>query len=274
MENDDIIYIKSNLSTDILGGIMRNKGNIYIVLGLLCEVYFIGTIIFGGRVTFAEFYLGLGVLLIALGLVKKRSKKEYILLKPGKIRMAVKICFFLGLASFVFIEALIIQSAISKHKEKSDYLVILGAGLRGEVPSMALYQRLYASLEYIEVNPKVKIVVSGGQGPGESITEALAMERFLISHGVAKEQIIKEESSTSTLENLKFTTKILEELEKKENIEVTIITNNFHMFRAKFLAQRQGLKGYGYPAPLHPMLIPTCYAREYLAVINSFIFDR
>jgi uncharacterized SAM-binding protein YcdF (DUF218 family) len=253
---------------------MRSKGNIYIVLGLLCEVYFIGTFIFGGIVTFAQFYLGLGILLIALGLIKRKSKKEYILLRPGKIRTAIKICFFIGLCSFVFIEAVIIQSAISKHKESSDYLVILGAGIRGEVPSMALYQRLYASLEYIEMNPKVKIVVSGGQGPGESITEATAMEKFLIDHGVAKGQIIKEEKSTSTLENLKFTTEILKELEKSENIEVTIVTNNFHMFRAKFLAQRQGLKVYGYPAPLHPMLVPTCFVREYLAVINSFIFDR
>ena len=124
------------------------------------------------------------------------------------------------------------------------------------------------------MNPDVKIVVSGGKGPGESITEAEAMERFLIKHGVAKKQIIKEEKSTSTLENLKFTTEILEGLENKENIEVTIVTNNFHVFRAKFLAQRQGLKVYGYPAPLHPMLVPTCFVREYLAVINSFIFDR
>jgi uncharacterized SAM-binding protein YcdF (DUF218 family) len=253
---------------------MKSKGNIYVVLGLLCEVYFIGTIIFGGRVTFAEFYLGLGVLLIALGLFKRKSKNEYILIRPGKTRTVIKICFFIGLASFVFIEALIIQSAISKYREKSDYLVILGAGLRGEVPSRALYQRLYASLEYIEMNPDIKIVVSGGRGPGESIAEATAMERFLINHGVAKEQIIKEEKSTSTLENLKFTTEILEGLEKKENVEVTIVTNNFHMFRAKFLAQRQGLKVSGYPAPLHPMLVPTCFVREYLAVINSFIFDR
>ena len=253
---------------------MKNKGNVYIVLGLLCEIYFLGTIIFGGIVTFAQFYLGLGVLLIALGLIKRRSKTEYIIIRPGKARIAIKICFFIGLASFVFIEALIIQSAISKHRGKSDYLVILGAGLRGEVPSTALYQRLYASLEYIEVNPNVKIVVSGGRGPGESVTEAEAMERFLIEHGVAKGQIIKEERSTNTLENMKFTTEILEKLDKKENIEVTIVTNNFHMFRAKFLAQRQGLKVYGYPAPLHPMLVPTCYVREYLAVINSYIFDR
>jgi uncharacterized SAM-binding protein YcdF (DUF218 family) len=253
---------------------MRSKGKIYIGLGFLCEIYFIGTIIFGGRVTFAEFYLGLGLVLIALGLIKRKSKKEYILIGPGKIRTAIKICFFIGLVSFVFIEALIIQSAISKHKEKSDYLMILGAGLRGEVPSTALYQRLYASLEYIEMNPNVKIVVSGGQGPGESITEAEAMESFLIKHGVAKQQIIKEDKSTSTLENLKFTKEILEELDRRENIEVTIVTNNFHMFRAKFLAQRQGLKVYGYPAKLHPMLVPTCFVREYLAVINSFIFDR
>lgn len=252
----------------------KKMGFIYIFLGLLCEVYFIGTVIFGGRVTFAEFYLGLGVLLIAVGLLKRRSKKEYILIRPGKTRTVIKICLFIGLASFVLIEALIIQSAISKHREKSDYLVILGAGLRGEVPSTALFQRLYASLEYVEMNPRVKIVVSGGKGPGESITEAEAMERFLIKHGIAKGQIIKEEKSTSTVENLKFTTAILEKIEKKENIEVTIVTNNFHMFRAKFLAQRQGLKVYGYPAPLHPMLVPTCFVREYLAVINSFIFDR
>ena len=253
---------------------MKNKGIVYVILGLLCEFYFVGTIIFGGRVTFAEFYLGMGILLISLGLFKRRNKKEYILIKSVKIRTAIKICFFIGLVSFVFIEALIIQSSISKHREKSDYLVILGAGLRGEVPSTALFQRLYSSLEYVEINPNVKIVVSGGRGPGESITEAEAMKRFLIKHGVAKGQIIKEERSTSTLENLKFTTEILEKLEKKENIEITIVTNNFHMFRAKFLALRQGLQVYGYPAPLHPMLVPTYFAREYLAVINSFVFDR
>ena len=191
---------------------MKNKGNVYVVLGILCEVYFIGTIIFGGRVTFAEFYLGLGVLLIALGLINRRNNGEYTLIKPGKIKTTIKTCFFIGLASFVIIEALILQSAISKHRDKTDYLMILGAGLRGEVPSTALYQRLDASLEYIELNPNVKIVVSGGRGPGETITEAEAMKRFLIKHGVAKELIIKEEKSTSTLENMKFTTEILERI--------------------------------------------------------------
>ena len=253
---------------------MKNKGKIYLILGALCEIYYIGTIIFGGIVNFAVFYLGIGILLILLGLFKRKSKKEYMVLRPGKIKTVIKIGCYGILVSFILIEGLIIQAAISKHSEKSDYLVILGAGLRGEIPSTALFQRLYTSLEYIKINPNVKIVVSGGKGPGESITEAEAMKRFLIKHGVEKGQIVKEENSTSTLENMKFTTKIIDKLDKKENIEVTIVTNNFHMLRAKFLAQRQGLKAYGYPAPLHPMLVPTCFVREYLAVINSFIFDR
>jgi len=253
---------------------MKNKGNLYLILGMLCEVYYVGTILFGGIVTFAGFYLGLGILLIVLGLHKRRNKKEYTLIKSGKIKMMIKVCSYLVLISFVIIEALIIQSALSKHTAKSDYLVILGAGLRGEVPSMALSQRLNASLEYVVINPNIKIVVSGGRGVGETITEAEAMKRFLIKHGVAKNHIIMEDKSTNTLENMKFTTRILKKLDKKENIEVTIVTNNFHVLRAKFLAKRQGLKAYGYPAPLDLMLVPTCFVREYLAVINSFLFDK
>ena len=213
-------------------------------------------------------------LLIAMGLYNLINKKDFIFIIPGKIRMAMEICFFIGLVSFVFIEILIIQSARVKHTEKSDYLVILGAGLRGKSPSIPLLERLNASLEYIKLNNNIKIVVSGGRGIDESITEAEAMKRFLIKHGVATDQIIKEERSTSTLENLKFTAEILEELDQNKNIEVTIVTNNFHMFRAKFLARRVGLKTYGYPAPLYAMLVPSCFVREYFAVINSFIFDR
>ena len=253
---------------------MKNKSKVYIGLGILSEAYFVGTIIFGGRVTFAEFYLGLGVILMALGVFNRRNNGEYTFIRPGKTKTALKIFFYMALVSFIIIEALIIQSAISKHREKTDYLVILGAGLRGEVPSTALYQRLYASLEYIKLNPTVKVVVSGGRGSGETITEAEAMKRFLVKHGVAGNQIIKEDKSTNTLENMKFTRAVLGQLVKKENIEITIVTNNFHMFRAEFLAERQGLNVFGYPAPLHPMLVPTCFVREYLAVINSFIFDR
>ena len=142
---------------------MKKKRNVYVILGLLS----------------------------VLGLYNQISKKEIIFIEGGKVRTAIEICFFIGLVSFVFIEALIVQSTIKKHTEKSDYLVILGAGLSGKIPSIPLLQRLNASLEYIGINPNIKIVVSGGRGTDESITEAEAMKRFLIKHGVANEQIKK-----------------------------------------------------------------------------------
>ncbi|MBU3112920.1 YdcF family protein [Clostridium lacusfryxellense] len=212
--------------------------------------------------------------LSVMGLYNLISKKDFIFIIPEAIRMLMEICFFISLVSFILVEILIVKSGRVKHTQESDYLVVLGAGLRGKSPSIPLLQRLNASLEYVKINPDIKIVVSGGRGIDESITEAEAMKRFLIKRGVAVDQIIKEERSTSTLENLKFTTEILKELDKKENINVTIVTNNFHMFRSKFLAKRQGLKAYGYPAPLNRMLVVSCFVREYFAVINSFIFDR
>jgi hypothetical protein len=67
-------------------------------------------------------------LLIALGLFNQKNKGKYTLIRPGKIKTAIKTFFFIGLASFVIIEALILQSAISRHRDKTDYLIILGAG--------------------------------------------------------------------------------------------------------------------------------------------------
>ena len=97
---------------------MKNKGKIYLILGALCEIYYIGTIIFGGIVNFAVFYLGIGILLILLGLFKRKSKKEYMVLRPGKIKTVIKIGCYGILVSFILIEGLIIQAAISKHSEK------------------------------------------------------------------------------------------------------------------------------------------------------------
>lgn len=160
-------------------------------------------------------------------------------------------------------------------QKKTDYLVILGAGLNGDKLSLSLLKRMEKSVEYLKLNPDSTVVVSGGQGPNETISEAEAMKRYLVSNGIKEEQIIKEDKSTNTMENLKFTKKKLDEVNKKEgNYEITIVTSGFHMFRSKILAARNGFKAHGYPSSTYAVLIPNFYIREYFAVIKSFIFDR
>lgn len=121
---------------------------------------------------------------------------------PLRTGFSVLLSFFI--ISFLIIEGLVIADSKCDNTDIVDYVVVLGAGLYGETPSPALYNRLTSAVEYIKQYPDVEVVVSGGQGPDELITEAEAMKRFLLKHGVKEGQIIKEEESTSTMENLSY----------------------------------------------------------------------
>jgi uncharacterized SAM-binding protein YcdF (DUF218 family) len=241
------------------------------VLGAGSVIYSLGTRFYG--VTFSTFFMLAGIVLIAASIVTVFVKEKHINRIPKPFLIASKIVFIGVLTSFLVIEGLIIYHGSKKNSAEVDYLVVLGAGLWGETPSLTLRQRLEESHEFIKENPETKVIVSGGMGPGETITEAEAMKRYLVQHGVDEKLIIKEDKSTNTKENLKFTRELLRGIDERDNIKIKIITTNFHMFRSKLLAKSNGFQVYGRPAPIHPLLIPTYYIREYMAVIKTFIFD-
>lgn len=252
---------------------MNKKRKISISLGVISIIYYILLYAFGGKISFASFWLLLGVVLIVLGGTRILDKID-ILFKAKRLRVLLFIMISLAIGSFILIESLIIYYGSEKRLKESDYLLILGAGLRGQQLSMTLHQRMIKGVEFLEKYPSTKVIVSGGQGPGEDITEAEAMKKYLINNGINEEQIIKEDKSTSTEENFIYSIKLMKEIDNRSDIKVTVITTNFHMFRAKFLANRFGLDVYTAPSNLHPLLIPNYYVREYLAVINSYLFNR
>ena len=157
---------------------------------------------------------------------------------------------------------------------EEDALIVLGAGIVGETPSLILQARLEAALVYYQQNPDVIIVVSGGQGPREDITEALAMERYLTAHGVPLESILKEEASTSTWENLLLSKQILDE-HFDGTYTAAILTNDFHIFRAGILAKRTGLDGTTHVhAKIPRYTVPANYLREAIAVLIEVMMPR
>ncbi len=117
------------------------------------------------------------------------------------------------------------------------------------------------------------IIVSGGKGAGESITEAEAMERYLAKHDIPRAQIIKEEKSTSTFENFKFSKKMMQNQNMKLDVPILVITNDFHAFRTKMIAKRFGLNITVIPAKTPWIAVPNLYVREYFAVIKSYFID-
>jgi len=154
-----------------------------------------------------------------------------------------------------------------------DAVIVLGAGIRGEQVSLLLSYRLDKAVEYCHINPKAIIVVSGGQGPQEDITEALAMERYLISRGMPKERIIREEESTSTHENFSFSKNILDDI-FTDPYTTVVITNSFHIYRATRLAEKLGLNATHYHGKTSWYSIPVNYARECIATLKFWLFGE
>lgn len=153
-----------------------------------------------------------------------------------------------------------------------DYLLILGCGVRGEEPSPALRERLDTALKYLEKNNSCKIIVSGGQGRDEDISEAEAMRRYLIENGISGSRILPEDKSTSTTENFRFSNSLVDgELANRKAI---FITNDFHIYRAASLARLQGftLNHIGAPTPWYSIL--PSYLREFLAIGQMFLLNK
>lgn len=248
----------------------KRLGKVFIFIGIFLLIYYLVAKAHG--VTFARFFLPIGIVLIGVGLIK-------IYLKPIKsrfLRVLARIChivLFLGIAFILTIEGLIVYSSFDKNTSKPDYIIVLGAGLWGDTPSLILQQRLETALDFTRIYPDAKIIVSGGQGDGETITEAAAMRSFLLKKGIDESKIIIEDKSRNTIENLSYSKSIINREGLNKDIKTTIITSNFHMFRAKFLARRIGLVPYGYTSPIPPYLIPVYYTRECLAVLKSAVLD-
>lgn len=190
------------------------------------------------------------------------------------IKRIVIIILLLATSSFALIEGILIYEG-NKTEENNDidYVLVLGARLYGTVPSPALTERLTKTIEYLESNPEVITIVCGGQGYNEDITEASAMEKFLIDRGIDATKIVKEEHSTSTFENIKNARDIIKEIDNSEEFNVLIVTSDFHVFRSKLLAERLGLSAYGLSAKTPEVTVFKSYIREYFAVIKSLIFD-
>ena len=215
-----------------------------------------------------------GSIMIVYAYIRYWLRKGMPVIRNTAARRLVSVFVLLGILAFISLEALILYGSVSQEDTATDYLIILGAGLRGDNITLVLQERLLKGIEYLEKYPDTKVVVTGGQGFGESITEAEAMEKYLISGGIAPDRIIKEEKATSTMENFLFSKEILQKAGEKEYDRIMVITSDFHMLRSKLLASRAGFKPYGITCSTPISVRINCYIREFFALVKSFFFDR
>lgn len=229
---------------------------------VLCLAYFVIIVVYAGLGTATAFiWLLLGGLLgaAAAGL---RYYQKY----PERVELWIPVSLVTlcasGLVILLVVQILIFGRIPSTAESGLDYVIVLGAGVRDDGLSKTLKLRLDKAAEYAAENPESVLVLSGAQGAGEPVAEAQAMQAYLLEQGITEEQMILEDRSYSTLENIVYSRLLIEadreakkaqwQKERTGNafpamqvadkpVRIGIITSNFHLYRARMIARKQGL---------------------------------
>ncbi|PKF87530.1 cytoplasmic protein [Bacillus sp. BA3] len=192
---------------------------------------------------------------------KERKKRG----KTLKKFCVISVIAVLGYFGFLYMK---IQGTIHQQiPGNADYLIILGARVKGSVPSLSLQYRIDKAAEYLSANKQTVAIVSGGKGPGEEISEAKAMQQGLIAQGIEEARIMMEDKSTTTHENIVFSKELIPDTAASG----MIVSNDFHIYRAVEMSKREGLDMKGLPAKTPKVSLLKSYTREYLAITKYYM---
>ncbi len=183
-----------------------------------------------------------------------------------------------GVLAFAALLGAVLYGSYDHVRGDPQIMVILGCQVKPWGPSILLQDRLDKALDYWEEHPDVTIVVSGGQGPDEHISEAQAMHDYLVEQGVDADQILMEDVSHNTVQNLEYSMALLTEKGYDVTDDVVVVSNGFHLTRVRMIWGRvwgttDSLSTLAAPSSHAPSRLKM-YIREPLALVKSFLFDR
>lgn len=238
---------------------------IFAVLGIACILYCAGIALAGFGTYFFLLWGAMGVFWLLLSAIFHNEKLMRTI--PGWMKGICTGIFCAGLLLFCSVEGLILSQYNAQAGPGADYVIVLGAQWKSTGPSEVLRRRLIQAANYLASNPDTKVIVSGGQGDNEIMSEAAGMKEYLIKTGIEEERILVEDKSANTYENLTFSGQLLDIGQDS----VVIVTNNFHMFRALSIAKKQGYADVeGLAASSVLGMGPNNLLREFLGVLKDF----
>ncbi|MGW5743895.1 YdcF family protein [Amycolatopsis sp. NPDC003861] len=174
-----------------------------------------------------------------------------------------------GYFGFLFLSLLVYSVVYSRIGRRSgfDAIIVLGCGLDGERVPPLLAGRLDRAirLQAREATSPL-LVVSGGCGPGETVTEAEAMAAYLRDRGVPDDRIRREDQARTTEENLRFSANLL----PADARRVVAVTSNYHVFRTAVECRRLGLPFHATGSPTARYFLPSALLREFAALILHY----
>lgn len=222
-----------------------------------------------GAISFAWSMPLIGGILLVFGIWEVKQKEHLLFRFPLKGRCILIGLFTVLFTFFVWIQGSILWEGAVPSSTQADVAIVLGAQLQGSKITRTLRYRLESALEFAQKYPDSILIVSGGKGKDEAISEAAAMKKWLIEHGVKGSRILTEDASTNTAQNFAYSLRKI----KDDTDHVSIITNGFHMKRSKMLCEREVKSCSAYPADSGKDLAPIFYFREFFAYVKDWLLS-
>lgn len=274
---------------------------IWLILAFICIIYYgICATYAGAGSSFIFVWLILAAFFAIIFEIRWMTIKGIMNVPVAVTRLIIGMIVAGGIF-FAAIEWLIISDMVKEPDNNCEYIIVLGCQVRGTRITKSLRKRLDKTIEYMhevqaddmtgksginnedsifnnennkaekegnKITKNIKIIVSGGQGNGEDISEAQAMYDYLVQNGIPADIIIKEDKSTNTEENFRFSEKFIED----KSAKIGIVTNNFHIYRAKKLAHAKGLDNItGIPASSDNVLFINYMVRESIGIVKDYL---
>ena len=172
--------------------------------------------------------------------------------------------FYLLFVMSIYVVSGVLNLIHVRKNHNFDYIIVLGAAVFGDRVPPLLAGRIEKGLELMKKNPNAKVIMSGGQGPGENLPEGEAMAKYALEHGASKERILIENKSTDTMENLRNSRAMMPETAPK----IAVVTTSYHVFRALILARQQKIKCVGYGAKTKWYFTLNALIREFVGYLS------
>lgn len=163
------------------------------------------------------------------------------------------------------------HGAMHNPPDKETTVVVLGCKVHQDGPGILLRERVLTAKKFLEENPEINCVLSGGKGDDEPVSEAECMRQMLIEGGINPERLFVEDKSTSTRENIEFSKKVIEQ--NGLNPCITVITSDFHQYRAMKIAQSLGLESFSISAKTPFSLFSTYHLREIGGILKGVFIE-
>ena len=205
------------------------------------------------------FLCALGVLCLLFRLALHFKKKMFLWILTG--------CTVLGMVLMTATGIWIGTSMKGSEDPEADYVVVLGAGVNGTVPSISLEERLKAVYDYLEKYPDAIAILSGCQGSGEDISEAQCMYNWLRERGVEESRLWMDEKATTTRGNITCPLELIEERTGQRPQKLALVSSEYHLCRSELIGRQEGIMPLGVPAETRNVFyLSNMFVREIFGV--------